>query len=74
MSDYTRLTKSLYYPLLDKSKYLSVGDFLVDIDGICFNMEEVPEKLLIEIYGFTKEELYAIIAQDLEEDFYLNEL
>lgn len=63
-----RFAKSIYSPFLDNLKYFNIGNILFEYEGKFTDIEYIPDSYLKENYGFTKDELAAMITEELEYD------
>jgi hypothetical protein len=61
-----RLSKSVYYTILDNKEYLNIGNILFEKDGVFTDIENIPDSFLLEKYGYTKDELLKAINLIIE--------
>jgi hypothetical protein len=64
-----RWAKLIYSPFVD-DKIINVGNIMFEMDGVFLDIELIPDTYLVEHYGFTKEELYEMITNELEAEYY----
>ncbi|MDB4330179.1 hypothetical protein N9948_00430 [bacterium] len=65
-----RLARGVYFSLLDVDKYLNVGNIMFEMNGVYTDIEYIPDSYLSEKYGFTKEELFEMISNEVEWEIY----
>lgn len=63
-----RLAKKAFYYYLQENNIPNVGDFLIEIDGTFYNLENLPDSYIQEAYGCTKQELVDYIESELNWD------
>ena len=66
MSDRMRLANQIYWAYIQDLGALGVGNIMLPVDGVYYNIDEIPSAYINEVYGHSKEELLAMIAVEVE--------
>jgi len=61
-----RLAKDIYWVYLDKFGASNVGDILIPVNGVYLRIDDVPNAYVEEVFGYSKEEFYDMIMEEVE--------
>jgi len=60
-----RVAKDIYWVYLEKLGASNIGDIKVPIDGVYYNIEEIPDSYIEAMFNCSKEELYESILEEV---------